>query len=46
MGFNKNKDFKEGEGSVEVKYIIDVALKVIVFLCSENSVPRDRRCRR
>lgn len=36
MGFNKNKDYKEGETSVETKYIIDVALEVFVFLGSQE----------
>ena len=40
--FNKNKDYQENETSVEAKYVIDVAIKVILFSmihmqCSERS---------
>lgn len=42
VSFNKNKDYKDNETSIETKYIIDVAIKVLVeFLpdwqCSERS---------
>ena len=40
MGFNKNKDYKEGETSVETKYIIDVALEVFVFFVFSGIVFR------
>ena len=44
--FNKNKDYNDAESSVETKYIIDVAIRVVFYACFHASVRSGRRWRR
>ena len=41
--FFKNKDYNDAESSVETKYIIDVAIRVVFYACFHASVRSGRR---